>query len=133
MAEPFCTLGTFEFEANSITIGARPRTVQMNTNCLATEPVQTVAYVSGHAPVTISGFIIGTASMGETAAECLQRLRSNLETEVAKDSNTLTIDWGTGADETYRVFKNECFDIPLEVHVLKTNLIQFTLTLNCLP
>lgn len=133
MADAFCTLGAFAFRSDEVVIGARERTVQVNGNCLAAEPVQTVAYYSGYQPISLHGFLIGEASPGETAVECLRRLRHNLETEVAKDANTFTVDWGDGDPETYRVFKNVDFDRPLAVHILKTHLLEFSVTLTCLP
>lgn len=132
MGDVFCTLGTFAFRSDEITLGARERTIQVNGNCLAAEPVQTVAYY-GYQPIRIHGYVIGEASTGETAVECLRRLRHNLETEVAKDANTLTIDWGDGSPETYRVFRNPDFDRPLSVNIRKTNHFEFDLTLTCLP
>ena len=133
MADPFLTLGAFSFHASELTIGAPPRNIQTVGNCLAPEPVQTVAFTSGYMTVTVTGQIQGAASIGETAVECLRRMRSNLETEVSKDANTLTIDWGDGSPETYSVLKNEGFDVPLAFHVLGSHLFEFTLSLNCLP
>lgn len=132
MAE-FVTLGTFAGRAKSVVFGARPRTIQTNTNCLAPEPVQTVAYVSDYQPVTVTYILQGIDTIGETAVEHLRRMRANLATEIAKDSNTLSIDWDDGSPETYRVFMNEEFDFAPPRTVRVGAYAEVTFTLNCLP
>jgi len=132
MADSFVVLGTFPFKAQDITVGALPRDIITSTNCLAAEPVQTVAYTSGYMQVTIEGVLEGKETAGETAEAHLTRMRANLRTEVAKDSNTLTITWPGGAVETFRVFKNNDYDQPLEWHVSASFVATYVVTLNCL-
>jgi len=134
----FATLGAFPFHVTGLEIGARPRTIGVSCNALSPEPVQTVDFVSGYMPVTISGFMVGLDTTGETAAEHLKRLRANLKTEVGKDHNTLLINWTDvlGDLETYRVFRNEDYALVImdsQMHAKYTHRVDFTLTLNCLP
>lgn len=133
MSDLFCKLGAFQFASRSVTVGAQPRTVKVQTNALATEPIQTIDYVSGYTPITIEGFLRGFDTINETSMAHLIRLKHNLKTEVAKDSNTLVITWAPGVIETYRVFKNEDFDIVIPAESRMRRIINFTLTLNCLP
>ena len=130
----FITLGAFPFHANAVELGAVPRTVTVSCNALSSEPVQTVAYISGFMPIRIDSWLQGLNTLGETAAEHLVRLRANLKTEVGKDHNTLSIVWrGLGTPETYRVFKNEDYALSFKPHAPATHRVDFTLTLNCLP
>lgn len=130
----FITLGAFSFHARSVELGALPRTITVCANALSAEPMQVNSFTSGYMPVVIDGFLQGLETIGETAIEHLERLRSNLKTEVGKDTNTLTIDWlGLGDDETYRVFKNEDYALQFMPAVQQSAFVNFTLTLNCLP
>lgn len=133
----FATLGAFPFHVTGLEIGARPRTIGVACNALSPEPVQTVDFVSGYMPVRIDGYMVGLDTTGETAAEHLVRLRANLKTEVAKDHNTVSLNWrGYGPSETYRVFKNEDYALVVmdsQMHAQDTHRVDFSLTLNCLP
>ena len=129
----FCTLGAFPFYSREIEIGPLPRNITVATNALAVEPVQVNAYIAGYMGVRIDAFLLGVDTQNETAQEHLARQRSNLKTEVAKDTNTLLIDWRGGSQETYRVFKNEDYALVFATHVQRSHLIDFSLTLNCLP
>jgi hypothetical protein len=134
MPDHFVTLGAFDFTAQQIELGPLPRSVTVASNALSSEPIQVNAFVSGFMPVAIYGFLEGMDTQDETAVEHLLRLRHNLKTEVAKDSNSLTILWdGVGAPETYRVFKNNDFGLVIPQHVQATCFLEFSLTLNCLP
>lgn len=127
------TLGAFVFDAATVTIGARPRTVGVACNAISPYPVQTTDFISGYRPITIGGFLIGKDTMGETAAEHLVRLKANLRTEVAKHANSLVIQWGgVATPETYTVYKNDDVEFTHEAHVDKTHLVEFTVTLNTL-
>jgi len=134
VASAFVQLGAFGFKARSLRIGPLPRTVGLSANALARLPVQTVDYVSGYRQIDIEGYLKGRDTIGETAAEHLTRLWSNLEAECLKDANTLTIrgDWPLGAARVYHVVKNDglpTFDLPLEARSLAY--VTFRLSLNC--
>ena len=129
----FCTLGAFPFYSREVEVGALPRNITVVTNALAVEPVQVNAYTAGYMAVRIEAFLLGVDTQNETAQEHLVRQRANLKAEVGKDANTLTIDWRGGATETYRVFKNEDYALVFATHVQVTRMVEFSLTLNCLP
>jgi len=134
MPDHFLTLGAFPFRAREVTLGGVPRQIGVGANALSAEPVQTTDYISGYMVVAISGFLQGVDTQGETAVAHLARLRHNLRTEVAKDSNLLTINWaGLGDLEQYRVFKNDDLALTLTWNVQASYRIDFALTLNCLP
>lgn len=129
----FVTLGAFPFYSRSVEVGPLPRALNVVTNALAVEPVIVNAYTSGFMAVRIDGFLLGRETQGETAQAHLIRQRANLKAEVGKDTNTLVVDWRGGGSDTYRVFQNEDFGLVYEVHVQRSNLVEFSLTLNCLP
>lgn len=127
------TVGAFTFVVTSLRIGPRPRAIGMSANALAEYPVETTDYISGYRPIDISGRLAGIETQDESAADHLQRLWANLETEVAKDRNVLTLDFGSTTNRVYTVYKNELVEIvvPKEAKVLHR--VNFTLTLKCLP
>jgi len=127
------TLGAFAFTVTALRIGRLPRAVGLSANALAKYPMQTTDYVSGYRPIEIGGRIDGVETQDETAADHLQRQWSNLEAEVGKDANTLTLDFGATSPRVYTVYKNELveIDVPEEWQVLDR--VFFSLTLNCLP
>lgn len=127
------TLGAFTFKANNVVIGKRPRTIITAANVLAAEPVQVAAYYSDFMQVRISGVMEGQTTQGESAEAHLARMRSNLKTEVGKNSNVLTIVWPFGEIEAYRVKMNEDYDEPLEWHISGSYVADYEITLNCLP
>jgi hypothetical protein len=134
VASTVVTLGAFTFEASSLVIRAMPRTVGVSANALAPYPMQTVDFISGYRPITISGFLRGLDTMGETAAEHLVRLKSNLRIEVAKDANILTVTWaGVATPDAWAVYKNDDVEFVHEAHIDKTHMVEFSVTLNCLP
>ena len=127
------TVGAFTFVVTWLRIGARPRAIGMSANVLAEYPVETTDYTPGYRPIDIGGKLKGIETIGESAADHLQRLWDNLETEVAKDRNTLTLDFGATTNRVYTVYRNE----GVEIVVLKASKVlhrvDFTLTLKCLP
>ena len=130
----FVTLGAFPFKATAVHIGAKPRTVNVSANALSSWIVQTTDFVSGYRPIAIEGYLQGIDTQGESAAAHLVRLRTNLKTEVQKDTNVLTFDWyGLGQTESYAVYKNEDFPIEFDISVQETHRIYFTMNLSCLP
>lgn len=134
MSSTTVTLGAFVFNPSAIRVGAKPRTINVATNALAANPIQSTAFTSGFRPITIGGFLKGVDTQGETAEEHLVRLVHNLRTEVAKNTNTLTISWANvTAPETYTVYKNEDVDLDYEAHADLTHMVEYTVTLNCLP
>lgn len=134
MAEAFIRLGAFGFKSRSLRVGPLPRTVGVAANALARLPVQTTDYMSGYRQIEVEGYLKGRDTVGETAAEHLARLWSNLEAECRKDANTLTVrgDWPLAAARVYHVVKNEglpTFDLPLEARRLAY--VTFRLSLSC--
>ena len=128
------TLGAFRFSATSVEVGALPRTIGVTCNALSPNPVQTTDFTSGYRPITIEGYLRGIDSQGETAAAHLVRLMHNLRTEVAKDTNTLTIAWpGGAAADVYTVYKNEDVMTRHDLGADVAHRQSFAVTLNCLP
>jgi hypothetical protein len=129
------TLGAFTAPCSGVIIGPRPREVGISANALAQYPVQTTDYVSGFRPVTIQGWkLAGVETIGESAAEHLERLWANLVTEVAKDSNTLTIAvWGFLTPRVFTVYKNDDIESAIVPLTQSRAVMRFDVTLNCLP
>jgi hypothetical protein len=130
----FCRLGVTHIVVTKMHIGRRQRTIGISANALAEEPVQTVDFTSGYQPIDIAGYLQGIETQDETAAEHLDRLWDNLETECRQPSNTLILDFGSPHPRTWRVFKNDQlpeFDVAASVR--GTHRLAFTVTLNCLP
>jgi len=134
------TLGAFAFDGTSgasivgeIKIGGTPRTIVVSSNALSTKPVQVNAFTSGYRKIVLPVKLAGIDSQGETAKDHLHRMIVNLRTEVAKDTNTLTIElYGIGTPWSYDVYKNEPFDITLDALTQSRSVMKFDLTLNCL-
>jgi len=135
------TLGSFAFDGVNgaaiegvIEVGALPRTINVSANALSAAPVQTNAFVSGFRPVKLPVKLAGIESQGETAHEHLQRMLTNLKTEVEKDQNTLLIEpYGMPVVYTYTVYKNEDFPVTIAALTQSRSVLAFELTLNCLP
>lgn len=127
------TVGAFRFVVTSLRIGPRPRAIGMSANALAQYPVETTDYISGYRPIDIGGKLTGIETTGESAADHLQRLWANLETEVAKDRNTLILDFGGTWSRVYTVYKNELVEIVVPASWQALHRVLFTLTLQCLP
>lgn len=129
------TLGAFVAPCSGVIIGPRPREVGISANALAQYPAETTDYVSGFRPVTIQGWkLAGVETMDESCFEHLERLWHNLETEVAKDSNTLTIAvWGFLAPRAYTVHKNDDIESAIVPLTQSRAVMKFDVTLNCLP
>jgi hypothetical protein len=127
------TLGAFPFVVTSLRIGARPRAIGMSANALAQYPVETTDYIPGYRPIDIGGKLTGVETTGESAADHLQRLWDNLETEVAKDRNVLTLDFGASTNRVYTVYKNELVEIVVLKESKVLHRVTFSLTLKCLP
>lgn len=127
------TLGACRFVVTSLRIGPRPRAIGMSANALAQYPVETTDYISGYRPIDIGGKLTGIETTGESAADHLQRLWDNLETEVAKDRNTLTLDFGSTTNRVYTVYKNELVEIVVLKESKVLHRVAFSLTLKCLP
>ncbi|MEN6426097.1 MAG: hypothetical protein ABFE13_12080 [Phycisphaerales bacterium] len=128
-------LGTLRFSATSVEVGSLPRTIGVACNALSPKPLQTTDFTSGYRPITIEGYLRGLDTQLETAAAHLVRLKANLKSEVAKDTNTLEILWaGTTVPESFDVYKNN--DEPVFKHDASSEAIHrlfVTVTLNCLP
>jgi hypothetical protein len=136
MAEyALATLGSFTAPLKSVKIGAKPRSISVNANCLTDAPVQTCDFFSGYRPVTLVWKLYGEASEGETAANSLQRQLDALTAEVAKDQNALTIQiWGMNAPYEYTVYKNDEFEWEITALTQARSVIEeVPVTLNCLP
>lgn len=131
----FATLGAFTAPCAEVRIGALPRAIGVSANALAQYPVQTTDYVSGFRPVTIVGWkLAGRDTVGETAHEHLERLWANLETEIAKDGNTLTLDiYGFLAPRVYTVFKNDPAEAIITALTQSRAVVVLDVVLNCLP
>ncbi len=135
------TLGAFAFDGvggaainGTIEIGPKPRTVSVNANALSGGPVQTTDYVSGYLPVTLPAKLSGRETISETAPNHLQRMLANLQTEVEKDTNTLTIAvWGMTSPYVFTVYKNDDFPFYIAALTQSRSVASFSLTLNCLP
>jgi len=129
------TLGALVAPCAGVVIGARPRSVGVSANALAQYPVETTDYVSGFRPVTIQGWkLAGQETIDESAPEHLERLWHNLETEVAKDRNTLTIlIWGFLAPRVYTVYKNDDIEAAIVPLTQSRAVMTFDVTLKCLP
>jgi len=129
------TLGAFVAPCAGVVIGARPRSVGISANALAQYPVETTDYVPGFRLVTIQSWkLAGQETTDESAPEHLERLWSNLETEVAKDRNTLTIlIWGFLASRVYTVYKNDGIESAVAPLTQSRSVMTFNVTLNCLP
>lgn len=129
------TLGAFVAPCAGIVIGARPRSVGISANALAQYPVETTDYVPGFRPVTIQGWkLAGRETTDESAPEHLERLWANLETEVGKDRNTLSIlIWGFKAPRAYTVYKNDGIESSIVPLTQSRSVMTFDVILNCLP
>ena len=129
------TLGALVAPCAGVVIGARPRSVGVSANALAQYPVETTDYVSGFRPVTIQGWkLAGQETQDESAPEHLERLWHNLETEVAKDRNALTVlIWGFLAPRVYTVYKNNDIEAAIVPLTQSRAVMTFDVTLNCLP
>jgi len=135
------TLGAFAFDGVNgaaiegvIEIGPLPRTVNVAANALSAAPVQTSAFVSGFRQVKLPVKLAGRETQGETAPEHLQRMLTNLRTEVQKDTNTLLIEpYGMPVVYTYTVYKNEDFPVVIAALTQSRSVLTFDVTLNCLP
>lgn len=133
MPDHFVTLGAFGFKAQEVEVGALPRSIAVSANALSTEPVQVNSYTPDFMLIRIDGMLQGRDTADETATAHLIRLKANLRTEVAKDTNSLTIAWNGASEEIYRVFKNTDFSLVYTWNVRASRIIVFSLTLNCLP
>lgn len=129
------TLGALVAPCAGVVIGARPRSVGISANALAQYPVETTDYVSGFRLVTIQSWkLAGQETTDESAPEHLERLWANLEAEVAKDRNTLTIlIWGFRAPRVYTVYKNDGVEAAIVPLTQSRAVMTFNVTLNCLP
>lgn len=127
------TVGAFTFVVTSLRIGPRPRAIGMSANALAQYPVETTDYIPSYRPIDIGGKLQGVETMSESAADHLQRLWDNLETEVAKDRNTLTLDFGSTVNRVYTVYRNELVEITVSKASKVLHRVDFALTLKCLP
>jgi len=129
------TLGALVAPCAGVVIGACPRSVGVSANALAQYPVETTDYVSGFRPVTIQGWkLAGQETQDESAPEHLERLWHNLETEVAKDRNALTVlIWGFLAPRVYTVYKNNDIEAAIVPLTQSRAVMTFDVTLNCLP
>ena len=129
------TLGALVAPCKGVIIGARPRSVGISANALAQYPVETTDYVPGFRPVTIQGWkLAGQETTGESAPEHLERLWHNLETEVAKDRNMLSIlVWGFRAARVYTVYKNDGIESSIVPLTQSRSVMTFDVTLKCLP
>jgi hypothetical protein len=112
-------LGSVTLHSVSVEVGTLPRIIGVNANALSLEPVQTVDYIGGYLPISVAGMFKPPSAEAERAA---------LQVEVAKATNTVTVD-----GVPYRVFKNEGFAFNYELHSSITGLIFYSVTLNCLP
>jgi hypothetical protein len=92
-----------------IVITAPVRTVGVAANALSKRPVQTTDFISDFGTIAFHARLAGIDSESETAPDHMQRMRDNLETEVAKDSNTflLSLFGVTSGPRSYSVVKND--------------------------
>jgi hypothetical protein len=134
------TLGAFVFDGDSaalvgdLTIGAVPRTVTVAANALSSAPVQVCDYVSDYGEIAFQAKLAGRETVGETAANHLQRMLANLRTEVAKDSNTLTVDvWGMTTPYVYHIHKNADMDTVITTLTQSRSVIELAVKLKYLP
>ena len=134
------TLGAFAFDGSGATIngdiliGPLPRTIGVVCNALSAYPQQTTDFVSGYRQIQLPAKLAGRDTIGETAANHLQRMLANLRTEVEKDANTLVIQpWGMDDSYSYTVYKNEGFPVSFTPLSQSRSVLEFSLTLSCLP
>ncbi len=132
---PSAVLGTFSIDAQwPITVTPPERTVTVSANALSTAPVQVNDFVSNFGVINITAVIKGTATEGETAADHVLRQVANLCTEVAKDTNTLTIQWANSVASTaYTIYKNPPPTIVYDAPFGRASVAFVTIDLNYLP
>ena len=134
-SSPTAVLGAFSIDAQwPLTVTPPARTVTVSSNALAAAPVQVTDYVSDFGVVNITAIIKGVATEGESAADHLARQIANLVTEVAKDTNTLTITWANATASTaYTIYKSPPPTIVYDVPYGRGNVAFVTIDLNYLP
>ena len=132
---PTAVLGTFSIDAQwPLTFTPPARTITVSSNALATDPVQVNDYISDFGVINITAIIKGTASEGETAADHVVRQITNLNTEIAKDTNTLTVTWGDSVAATaYTIYKSPPPTIAYDAPFGRADVAFVTFELNYLP
>ena len=137
----FATFGAFVFDGNGgagitgdITVRAPLRTVQTLSNALAKEPGQGADFLSDYGTISFHVRLTGRNTISEAAPEHVRRMWANLQTEVAKDSNTLTISpAGFSVPYTYRIFKNDPLTQVLTGFTQTRSVIEVDVSLRYLP
>ena len=135
------TLGAFAFDGvggasvnGDIVVGPVPRTVNVSSNALSLEPVQTTDFWPDFGVISFHAKLSGRETVGETAANHLQRMWANLRTEINKDSNTLVIQpFGMDNALTYRIFKNDRLGWTLTALTQSRSVMEFNVSLKYLP
>jgi len=135
------TLGAFAFDGvggasvnGTVVIGPLPRAVGVSSNALAAEPVQTTDFTPDFGVIQFPAKLSGRETVGETAANHLQRMWANLCTEIAKDSNTIVIQpFGMDLSYTYRIFKNDRLGAALTALTQSRSVMTFDVSLKYLP
>ena len=135
------TLGAFVMDGASgasivgdIIIGPLPRSIVVASNALSTAPVQVNDFTPDYRKIQLPVKLAGIESIGESAYNHLQRMWTNLQTEIEKDTNTLTIEpWGMDTPLVYAVYKNENFESVITTLTQSRAVMRFDVTLTCLP
>jgi hypothetical protein len=135
------TYGAFIFDGVSgaaidgdIVVGAVPRSVTTMANALSREPVQVNDFTSDFGVIQLPVKLSGRDTLHETAPDHLQRMWDNLQTEVDKDANTLTIAvYGTSSSRVYRIFKNDDFEKTITALTQARSVMKLDLVLKYLP
>lgn len=132
---PSAVLGTFNLPVQwPLVITPPERTVTVVANALSAAPMQVNDFISNFGVISFTVVLEGIATEGETAADHLARLIGNLKTEIAKDTNTLTIQWANATASTaYHIYKSKPPTIEYDAPYGRANVAFVAVELNYLP
>jgi len=132
---PSAVLGTFNLPVQwPLTIVPPERTVTVVANALSAAPVQVNDFISNYGVISFTVVLEGIATEGETAADHLARMIANLKTEIAKDSNSLVVQWANAtATTTYHIYKSSPPVITYDAPYGRANVAFVPVELNYLP
>jgi hypothetical protein len=108
------------------------RTVGVAANALSKRPVQTTDFISDFGTIAFHTRLAGINSLSETAPDHMLRMWANLETEVAKDANTLLVYLSgvTSGPRSYSIAKNGPMDETIAKATQSRSVIEFDVLLN---
>lgn len=134
------TYGSFLFDGiggasiiGDIVVGPVPRTVSWVANALSRQPVAVADYVPEPGTIRFSAKLAGRETTLETAPAHLERMWHNLESEVARSTNSFVISvWGM-ASRSYRIVKGDRLESTITALTQSRAVMKFDVTLKYLP